>query len=196
MQKHRDFFDLYLGAVPAHQLYRQHLPDFLNGTGLPIKPMGELKDLFRFFEKFALDGDFEDPRGIQDIVRYMIACQDFSQHSQVVNNLVKMSRKKIIRLCRLKDRYSNPTPGGWADLMVNFCFIADPDEHICELQIVHANLLALRGKEAGGHDDYNVVRGAAELYEKIVGVPPTLDGLRSLGGDCEENPRVFFDTDL
>lgn len=39
-----------------------------------------------------------------------------------------------IKLLRIKCRFTEPTPGGWADLLVNFYFVDDPFKHVVEVQ--------------------------------------------------------------
>ena len=41
-----------------------------------------------------------------------------------------------IRIINIKDRFSTPTSGGWADAMVNFSFAhGDDTNHVMELQL-------------------------------------------------------------
>ena len=41
-----------------------------------------------------------------------------------------------IRMIQIKDRFTTPTSGGWADMMVNFSFVhGDSTHHTMELQI-------------------------------------------------------------
>merc|ERR1711920_692662 len=76
-----------------------------------------------------------------------------------------------IRIINIKDRFSTPTSGGWADAMVNFCFAhGDKTHHVMELQLQHAQMLVVR-KEGKAHAQYNSFRSAVELLE-TVGQPP------------------------
>jgi hypothetical protein len=75
-----------------------------------------------------------------------------------------------IRLIRIKCRFSAPTSGGWADLLVNFVFLDDPSKHICELQVQHETLLRVR-KESNAHEKYNVFRSAFEILETVGHLP-------------------------
>ncbi|KAJ1461169.1 hypothetical protein M885DRAFT_494766 [Pelagophyceae sp. CCMP2097] len=73
---------------------------------------------------------------------------------------------------RVKDRFSSPTAGGWADCLVNLEFV-DDDElrgHVCELQFVHKTLYFVRDR-MGAHHSYDVFRSAAELLEASGAVP-------------------------
>ncbi len=52
---------------------------------------------------------------------------------------------------RGKERFvSNPSSGGWRDYMLCFYLNDDANRHICELQVVHRNLLLAR-KGLPGH---------------------------------------------
>jgi hypothetical protein len=73
-----------------------------------------------------------------------------------------------ICITRSKSRFGQPTSGGWADIMINFYF-KDNEEglaHICEIQLVHAQLYSVR-KNMGAHKSYNDFRAALELCEKV-----------------------------
>ena len=67
-----------------------------------------------------------------------------------------------IEIVRVKDRYFNPSEGGWTDAMLNVRIKSDPNGHVCEVQIVHEQMLTAR-KGLPGHDVYNCVRNAGEL---------------------------------
>ena len=73
-----------------------------------------------------------------------------------------------ICITRSKGRFGQPTSGGWADIMINFYFKDDEEEwaHICEIQLVHAQLYNVR-KNMGAHKNYNEFRAALELLEKV-----------------------------
>ena len=69
-----------------------------------------------------------------------------------------------IEVLRVKDRFGNPTSGGWRDVMINFKLKGDPTHHICEVQLVLEKLLVVR-TQLGGHKEYAVLRSAVELQE-------------------------------
>merc|ERR1711934_957981 len=76
-----------------------------------------------------------------------------------------------IRIIQLKDRFTTPTSGGWADMMVNFSFAhGDSTHHIMELQIQHAQMLVVR-KEGKAHDQYNSFRSSFEILEAVGSEP-------------------------
>merc|ERR1719183_3021490 len=84
-------------------------------------------------------------------------------------------QKHQIRIIHLKDRFSKPTSGGWADAMVNFCFVHGDDTNlVMELQLQHAQMLVVR-KEGKAHDRYNSFRSAFEFLEAVGRDPPDED---------------------
>ena len=53
-----------------------------------------------------------------------------------------------IRGVRMKDRFCTlSSAGGWRDFMYNFFLLDDPNQHICELQVSHHQLLTARKGE-------------------------------------------------
>ena len=75
-----------------------------------------------------------------------------------------------IRLLRIKDRFRKPTSGGWADALINFVFVNDPEQLVCELQLQHAALFVVRS-EGKAHSAYNSFRSAFEVLESIGKAP-------------------------
>jgi surface protein len=72
-----------------------------------------------------------------------------------------------IVVTRVKDRFLQaPSAGGWRDCMVNFYVRDDPHRHICEIQLVHHQMLFAR-KGLPGHDVYNRVRNADEIMRAM-----------------------------
>jgi len=61
-----------------------------------------------------------------------------------------------------KDRWTHPTNGGWADSLVNFYFADDKTKTICELQLPHGDMMAIR-EAFGAHNGYDELRKAVEL---------------------------------
>ena len=49
-----------------------------------------------------------------------------------------------IVLVRAKDRFSQPSAGGWVDVMLCFSMAQDPARHVCEVQLVHVHMLTQR----------------------------------------------------
>ena len=123
------------------------------------------------------------PERVCDLVRGAIEVTNFTTMMNVLRLLCDLDLElgttgetggileKIV-ITRSKCRFSCPTSGGWADIMVNFYFASDGRRHICELQLVHTQLYTIR-KNMGAHATYAVFRAAMEL-------------LRMVGEDSEE----------
>ena len=46
---------------------------------------------------------------------------------------------------RIKNRFRQPSAGGWRDLMVNFVIVGDETRHVCQVQqVVHQMMLTAR----------------------------------------------------
>ena len=114
-------------------------------------------------------------------MRGAIECKDFTTMVNVLRLLCDLDDglkttgetgdlKEDIVITRSKGRFGHPTIGGWADIMVNFYFTDDPNQHICELQLVHTQLFTVR-KKMGAHKSYGIFRAALELCE-VVGANP------------------------
>jgi hypothetical protein len=72
--------------------------------------------------------------------------------------------KERICIVDVKDRWKAPTSGGWSDVLLTFYFTDDANRHICEVQLVHADLMRVR-TEWGAHSAYTSFRCALELLE-------------------------------
>eukprot|EP00729_Bicosta_minor_P002571 gene2571-2804_t len=101
---------------------------------------------------------------IKCTLEMILAC-DATIESELDRELLgDLSRS--IRITRIKNRFANPTSGGWGDVMVNFYFEKDPQKHIVELQLMHDRMMTVRKKQ-GAHAAYNQARTAAELLEAL-----------------------------
>ncbi|KAH8068952.1 hypothetical protein JL720_12161 [Aureococcus anophagefferens] len=78
-----------------------------------------------------------------------------------------------IEIVRVKNRFIEPTSGGWADAMINFRFVSSDKRwthgagdvgHICELQLIHNDMLMVR-KDWGAHESYSIFRTSIQLLE-------------------------------
>ena len=133
-----------------------------------------LKHLFRVCEKLALEeknGAGErrwQAHGICDVVRGSVTCDDMGSLTKVLGILRQMHEEGHLVLVRGKNRFAHPTPGGWADGMLNFSVTVLGEgggaalKFVCELQLIHGKLLTAR-KEMGGHAVYGGFRCAGEL---------------------------------
>jgi len=145
-----------------------------DGAGAKVR-VAPLKKIFRVLQKHATaarkeeeekeeeeltaDADFSSAC---DVVRGSVTCDRMDGLLSVLLALLAMQAAGQLRIVRVKNRFRRPTEGGWADAMINF--VCRGEEHVCELQLVHAQLLKAR-KEFGGHNAYAAFREAAELLE-------------------------------
>jgi hypothetical protein len=96
----------------------------------------------------------------------LLAC-DPAEHAESNSrgwNAVTAGLTEKITIVTIKDRWSNPSAGGWADAMVLFYFADDASKHIQELQLTHVDMMGVRDK-MGAHDGYDDFRDAQELLE-------------------------------
>lgn len=62
--------------------------------------------------------------------------------AQVAKCAMAFLESDLIVIVRVKDRFvEKPSPGGWRDLLINFYITSDPNQHICEVQVVIAKML-------------------------------------------------------
>ena len=106
-----------------------------------------------------------------DIVRASIICDNKKHMVEALEAI--LSCDKLVAV-RGKNRWDEPTPAGWADLMVNVKLADDPNEHVCEVQIIHKRLMAAR-KDLNGHQAYANSRVAAEILERLDSLEPVED---------------------
>ena len=136
------------------------LSEKVQGVQLFLPP--NLKKMGRIIEKTILKRK-DDPGNanqVCDIVRGMITCDNMSQIADIVSHIGACTE---IVVTRVKDRFFDaPSAGGWRDCMINFYLTADPHRHICEIQLVHTQMMTAR-KGLPGHAVYNRVRNASEL---------------------------------
>merc|ERR1719291_585084 len=145
----------------------------------PPETMGaSIKDFMRLQEKvgFQPEGQWSAEH-VYDIAREGIQVESWEQFHMIVE-FIALEHGKEIQIHRVKNRLSNPTPGGWADVMINFTFVEDPNHHLCEIQIFHAKMF-LQRKDMGGHEFYGQSRTLSEL----------LDFFKARGTKEEQNTR-------
>ena len=159
------FFDPFLKEMHGALIGDQHV-------SVEFPMTANLKGVRRIVEKIALQAEGNgDPSRVLDAARAMVVSTDTTAIVGVLSYLKEQYNDGYgsIELVRVKNRFLSPSLGGWRDVMVNFSFNGDPSKHICELQIVHKNMLTAR-KGLPGHSVYNRVRNAWELLEHF-GVP-------------------------
>ena len=143
---------------------------FVNGIQSIVKNIkvslpSKLKKMSRIIEKTLLKRK-DDPGNankVCDIDRGMVLCDDMSQIASVVDYLQTQQDSNIIVVTRVKDRFfTHSSAGGWRDCTINFYFKDDLNQHICELQLIHNQMMTAR-HGLPGHAVYNRVRNASEL---------------------------------
>ena len=134
------------------------------GKDLPEAMGAGIKDFMRLQEKlgFTPEGQW-NAEHVFDVARGGIQVMSWEQFRTIVE-FIASEHDKEIEIHRVEDRLSNPTPGGWADVMINFAFVGDPNHHLCEIQIFHAKMF-LQRKDMGGHELYGQSRTISELVE-------------------------------
>jgi hypothetical protein len=131
-----------------------------NGSKFHATPR---KGIVRACEKMCLASPSDDwqPQRLCDLTRGRIECSNFASMLNVICLLCdldeelgnvstnaytrlkgagRLSLREQIVITRVEGRFDNPTPDGWADITLNFYFKTDPDKHIVEVQLVHAEL--------------------------------------------------------
>ena len=123
----------------------------------PVVMIGPLKRKPRVFEKLQESG--ETPASILDLVRSAIAVDTLEEIPGVMDKLRGMG----ITLARKpKNRFNDPTPVGYRDIMFNVTY---PNGHIGEIQIHLKSMLQAKEK---AHSFYEATR-TIEARRKVVG---------------------------
>jgi len=130
---------------------------------LPMCMGVDIKGLFRATEKTAFSLK-RKAATVKDMAREGLRVFSFTGMLWVFEHFLEQDATGEIKILRIKDRLTTPTPGGWADVMINFYFCDDINRHICEFQIFHGKMF-LQRHEMGGHDDYVIYRTIDELLE-------------------------------
>ena len=208
VQSYADFPTLYASAAARKPKLDAFLQKIATLTGAQAQ-MAPLKGGWRALEKMTLSAEHKAGAGLDatricDCLRGALNCKSFVEIVSIVDLLqvldkslsgdeeaerAEMVEKEYaIRILRLKDRFKTPTSGGWADLLINFVFVDDKDQHVMELQVQHETLLRVR-KEGNAHEKYNIFRTAFEVLEAI-GKPPQVD--TDVEAQLEKQQRSFL----
>jgi len=101
-------------------------------------------------------------------------------------------------IVRIKNRFAKPTDMGWADCQLMLYFSDTDHKHICEIQLVHNQLMIVRSA-MGAHKMYTRVRAASELLTAYGEEVPSLNedvrqGTRAMLTACRVSPdfKVTF----
>ncbi len=191
MQSTGEILPLWEQALNMRWCYAKMAEKLKSRTGIAIS-LAKPKHLWRILEKSAFN--HRSAARVCDVTRGMVTCEDFHQHTEVIEFLLEYALVcHAIEIARVKQRYNDASPGGWRDIMVNFVFTGDTTRHVCELQIVHSKMLALRSG-AGGHHDYSLCRTAIEFVEFVQGERELARILAEIMGSAgTKRERVEFD---
>ena len=103
----------------------------------------KMKGSYRIIEKEC----FEPAERVPFRIPRVAASADCAREAIQYNTMAAMARglgylqgaelSGEIKIVRCKNRWARATGGGWADLLINFCFCDGPAAlHVCELQFV------------------------------------------------------------
>jgi hypothetical protein len=165
MQCTRDQVELFCHAARVRPRVTAFMKRFDTGKESSPRRHDALKRNARIAEKIMLrpaEGEGQ-AESIFDVVRNMYEASTLREVADVVDDMCKC---EAIEVVRIKDRFAEPSPGGWSDCMINYVLRDDPHSHICELQISHRSLV-LQRKQLKAHAVYGHTRNALELREKL-----------------------------
>lgn len=148
-------------AVIAQEFLMRYVADVSKATG--AVQSGAVKHLFRIREKFAFDPVRTTGSGrslLWDAARAMLSYELMADMSEGLSRIQADAEGGRIRVLRVKERFSEPTPSGWSDVLINICFT--DNFFPCEIQLVHAKMMLVR-HDLGGHESYAQYRVAAEI---------------------------------
>jgi surface protein len=149
----------------AKAKYEARLKSTVDGMTVELSIPKKLKKMGRIIEKTLLKRK-DDPGNankVCDLVHGMVTCENMGQIATIVQRLGSSSD---IVVTRIKDRFlTSPSGGGWRDCMLNFYLKEDSNQHVCEVQLVHAQMMTAR-KGLPGHAVYNRVRNADEIVNQ------------------------------
>jgi hypothetical protein len=83
----------------------------------------------------------------------VMSCDDTMNCGSAAFAKALEGQRESIVVVRIKDRFGSPTSGGWTDCMINFYFANDPNRHVCELQLIHEEMMTVR-REMKAHAGY------------------------------------------
>jgi hypothetical protein len=180
-------------AAAAQERVSALIRDFVQGCEGTRALRGKLKGAYRVIEKAlkSMRGPLE-ALGTQwsyekanDCARGGIECDSMQQCTACIGWISGMQRAGTILLLKVKDRYSDPTDGGWSDFLVMFMFPNGAGQFVpCEIQIMHEKLLAAR-KGLKAHEAYDGFRAACETLALIERLP-----------DCTSSAQIAPTTSL
>ena len=198
VQTIKSFPRLYAAAYNLRPRFNNFLAELSRRCARSTALEAPVKGIGRALEKLALcpgipdkikaeGATVLDASPLVDVLRGSLKCPDFTEITFVLELLLQLDvemgdpakakaagidlDKFQIYIINVKNRFTTPTSGGWADCMVNFRFAhGDETLHVMELQLQHEQMLVVR-KEGKAHKQYNSFRSAFELLETVGHAP-------------------------
>lgn len=103
-----------------------------------------------------------------DTSRGALKYEDCDGTIRGIKALMEKVSDGTITIIKVKDRHSNPTGGGWCDVVFVFVFNDGEGANFpCEIQVVFKQLMVLRGKDLGGHGAYDAFRASDETLTRV-----------------------------
>lgn len=133
-------------------------------VGLALAPeqwlASRVKDILRGAQVMA-----DVAEGLQ-LLELMVACDqsEAADSTQRGWNAKAAGITEEICIVDVKNRWETATSGGWSDVLITFHFADDPAKHVCEVQLVHSDMMMVR-KQMEAHAGYTTFRCALELLE-------------------------------
>jgi hypothetical protein len=161
-----DNIAMYETSVMTQELLIAYVAELARKTEGRMPSKNGTKHLWRIIEKQCF-APTQQQASIWDVSRTYLEFETMGQLLQGLEQLHKDHDDGQIQIIRVKQRFSQPTSGGWSDILVNLCF---PSEDIqvpvlpCEIQFVHGQLMTIR-QDMGAHKIYSKFRIASEMLE-------------------------------
>ena len=158
-QPQSDIIELYVMAGIIKPTFDEMVAEmgaeFQRRTGkkLKLSICDTLKKTSRMVEKGQLKATKKGSvSGVKDVVRAMVTGKTMADVNVVIEIVIENHKAKKLELVRIKDRFIEaPSNGGWRDAMLNIVLEEESgNKHICEIQVVHHQMLNAR-KEMAGH---------------------------------------------
>jgi hypothetical protein len=163
-QTAQDLCTLFSNAFQTKRdLYDPYFTVMANGDSRIKFLEASLKGPWRCVEKMELRKEPVDScSSICDVVRGAMCAGSIAALTSVYKQMMEDTER--VRILRVKNRLKEANDSGWADCLINFVFVEDPSQHVCEVQLVHTKLMLVR-QNMGAHSSYAFFRTANELLE-------------------------------
>lgn len=155
--------EVYAVAEKVLPLFEKMLNEIATAAGADVVvKKAPLKAKGRAVKKAGDDyGEYECPNGgpavgwVFDIVRGTLSCGSVESIKLVIALLVK--DKRITITIKFKNRFKNPTPNGFCDMLLQVVFAEKGFVHTCEIQ-VHLRPITEYAVEHKSHESYDYFR--------------------------------------